>query len=608
MWVAVSFGCFPQHVPFFFEYLKEGKEKSGRRYYNGHVYLAMSSSGPRCYQTFATHPSAMASSQDRGDSYHASKRLPAKSQPEVLHDQGRPESIDEIISAAEIAAQKEKNMGIWMAIKAYPKAVFFSMLLSTSLVMESYDLSLTRNFFALPQFREKFGRRLENGDYQLSSAWMSGLLNGTQVGQILGLMVAGIIAERYGYKKTILGAMVALTGFIFLFFFARNIGMLMAASMLCGLPWGAFQTLTTTYAADVTPLALRPFLTTWVNMCWTIGFLIGAGVQRGLLDREDDWAWRIPYAIQWVFLPPLILGILFTPESPTWLVRKGRLDDARRSLKNLTSRNVLSEDEVDQKVALIAYEDKIEREIVAGTSYIDCFRGGSLRRTEITCFVWVAQVTCGKSWSGNAVYFLQQVGLDPKQSFNFNIGISGLALLGTIAAWFIMAKVGRRRLYLSGLVILLVLLLAIGFMGIPSPNQGIAWASGVFMMLSIALYDTTIGPAAYCLVTEIPSSRLRIKTVVLARNAYNIASIGANFLNAPMLNPTAWNLRGKGGFIWAAFCLVTLLWCYFRLPETRGLSQPEIDILFEKGTRARDFGSVQEEAFDRGQLGHQRGD
>jgi SP family general alpha glucoside:H+ symporter-like MFS transporter len=64
-----------------------------------------------------------------------------------------------------------------------------------------------------------------------------------------------------------LGALFMIGGAIFLLFFAQNIGMLMAGEILCGIPWGAFQTLTTTYAAEVAPIALRPYLTTYVNMC-----------------------------------------------------------------------------------------------------------------------------------------------------------------------------------------------------------------------------------------------------------------------------------------------------------------------------------------------------
>ncbi len=522
-----------------------------------------------------------------------------KADPEVkLHDMQSASQIDDLIRAAEAATAREKEMGVWQAIKTYPTAICYSMALSLCLIMEGYDTSLTNNFFALPQFRQRFGQPLANGDYQLTSSWMSGLQNGTQVGQILGLMVAGLIAERFGYKKTIIGALLVLIGFIFLFFFATNIGMLLAGGILCGIPWGAFQTLTTTYAADVTPISLRPILTTFVNMCWVIGQLISTGVLRGLLSRTDDWAWRIPYAVQWAFPPPIILGVLFAPESPTWLVRKGRMAEARKSLRRLTSREATDAD-IDASLALIEYTDKLEKHMEEGTSYLDCFKGVNLRRTEIACTVWVAQVFCGIWFGGNVTYFMQQAGFDPERSFDFGIGLGGMAMAGTIGAWFIVPRVGRRTLYLFGLSTMLTLLLTIGFMGIPAITEPLGWATGALMMVFVITYDLTVGPVAYCLVAEIPSTRLRIKTVVLARNAYNIASIVANFLNPPILNPTAWNLRGKGGFVWSGLCLSMLVWTYFRLPETKGLGLSEMDVLFEQGVSARRFRDVQVDAFQR---------
>jgi SP family general alpha glucoside:H+ symporter-like MFS transporter len=524
---------------------------------------------------------------------------PTKADPEVtLRNMQSASQIDDMIRAAEAATAREKEMGVWQAIKTYPTAICYSMALSLCLIMEGYDTSLTNNFFALPQFRQRFGQRLDNGDYQLTASWMSGLQNGTQVGQILGLMVAGLIAERYGYKKTIIGALLSLIGFIFLFFFATNIGMLLAGGILCGIPWGAFQTLTTTYAADVTPLPLRPILTTFVNMCWVFGQLISTGVLRGLLSRTDDWAWRIPYAIQWVFPPPIILGVLFAPESPTWLVRKGRMSDARKSLRRLTSKAATDED-IGRALALLEYTDQLEKHMQEGTSYLDCFKGVNLRRTEIACLVWVAQVFCGIWFGGNVTYFLQQAGFDPERSFDFGIGMGGLAVAGTIGSWFIVPRVGRRTLYLAGLSTMLTLLLVIGFMGIPAIVEPIGWATGGLMMLFVITYDLTVGPVGYCLVAEVPSTRLRIKTVVLARNAYNIASIVANFLNPPILNPTAWNLRGKGGFVWSGLCLSMLAWTYFRLPETKGLGLSEMDVLFEQRVSARRFRKVEIDAFRR---------
>lgn len=72
-----------------------------------------------------------------------------------------------------------------------------------------------------------------------------------------------------------IGALVMMIGVIFIMFFAQNISMLLAGEILCGIPWGAFQTLTTTYAADISPPALRPYLTTFNNMCVSSNQCIG---------------------------------------------------------------------------------------------------------------------------------------------------------------------------------------------------------------------------------------------------------------------------------------------------------------------------------------------
>ena len=66
-------------------------------------------------------------------------------------------------------------------------------------------------------------------------------------------------------------------------------------------PWGAFQAITTTYAAYVTPLVLRPILTAYVNICWVAGQVIATGVLRGILPWESQWAYRLPFALQCTF-------------------------------------------------------------------------------------------------------------------------------------------------------------------------------------------------------------------------------------------------------------------------------------------------------------------
>ena len=84
-----------------------------------------------------------------------------------------------------------------------------------------------------------------------------------------------------------------------------------------------------------------------------------------------------------------------------------------------------------------------------------------------------------------------------------------------------MSRVGRRTLYLYGQLAMFVILVIIGGLGIPKISNSTGWASGALLLVLTFAYDITVGPVCYSLVAELPSTRLRVKTVVLARNVYN---------------------------------------------------------------------------------------
>jgi SP family general alpha glucoside:H+ symporter-like MFS transporter len=75
-----------------------------------------------------------------------------------------------------------------------------------------------------------------------------------------------------------------------------------------------FQTLSVAYASEVCPVVLRGYLTTYANICWVIGQILSSGVLRALLSQTNEWAYRIPFALQWIFIPPIFLGVIFAPE------------------------------------------------------------------------------------------------------------------------------------------------------------------------------------------------------------------------------------------------------------------------------------------------------
>ena len=101
----------------------------------------------------------------------------------------------------------------------------------------------------------------------------------------------------------------------------------------------------------------------------------------------------------------LRLHFFLTPlRSPWWLVRKDRIEDAKRSLLRLTSLNRETHFEADETVAMIAHTTALEEQITTGAKYADCFKGTDLRRTEIVCMVWAIQNLSGSSFSGYANY------------------------------------------------------------------------------------------------------------------------------------------------------------------------------------------------------------
>lgn len=135
---------------------------------------------------------------------------------------------------AQDATTREHGMGIRAALKRYPKAALWSLAMSSTIIMEGYDTMLVGNFFAQPAFQRHYGEPTAKGTYEVTAPWQAGLNNGSACGQLIGLLLAGIVSERIGFRMTMLGGLCITAAFIFLQFFAPNIEVLLAAQILFG--------------------------------------------------------------------------------------------------------------------------------------------------------------------------------------------------------------------------------------------------------------------------------------------------------------------------------------------------------------------------------------
>ncbi|KAJ5009648.1 Maltose permease [Colletotrichum sp. SAR 10_99] len=431
------------------------------------------------------------------------------------------------IFEAKQASDDEHAQTLMQALSQNRKAVFWSVMISMSIVMEGYDVILINNFFAYPEFQKKYGSWY--GDeigYQVSGPWQTGLTMAATTGAIFGGLMNGFFASKYGYRWVMIVAMGFLNCFIFVVFFAHSAAMLLIGQILCGFSWGVFATLSPAYASELWPI-------------------------------------------------PLMVISYLAPESPWFLVRKDRLDEARRSIERLSGDK--TQDQINAQLAMMVHTTKVEAGVTSGVSYKDCFKGVDLRRTEICCIAFAGQVMSGSSFAYTPTYFFTTAGMNTANAFELSLGAKGMAFIGTCLSWWLITHWGRRQIYVTGMSILTVILFIIGILDVSAGKKGL-WPSGGLCVFWLFIYSLTIGP----ITVRIPDRAYKVFTTHL------VCSIA---------NPTEWNLRGKAGFFWAATACTIFVWSFFRLPEAKGRTYEELDILFARGVPAREFSKTHVDAY-----------
>jgi sugar porter (SP) family MFS transporter len=376
--------------------------------------------------------------------------------------------------------------------------------------------------------------------------------------------------------------------FIFIQFFARSLPVLLAGELLGGLVLGAFPVIAPAYASEVCPVALRGVLTSYVNLSFVMGQLIANGVTAGTSKLDSHWAYSAPFAAQWIWVAVILIGLPFAPESPWWLVRKGRIEEAEQSLKRLASSGV----DVKPTLAMIIHTDRFEQELEAGSSYVDCFRKVNIRRTEISAGVYTIQNLSGIYILGYTALFYEIAGLSVERAFDMSVAFLAVGFVGTCFSWLLLVKFGRRRIYNTGLAMMAVLMILVGIIDcLPNYKQrpGLAWTQASLLMVWNFCFDFSVGPVCYVLISEVSATTVRAKTIATATAIQALAAIVTTVAIPYMINPDQANMRGKIGFFFGGLSLISWIWSYFRVPETKGRTYEELDIMFSRNVKTREF-------------------
>lgn len=446
-----------------------------------------------------------------------------------------------------------------------------------------------------------------NGTLIIPALWL-GLWNGVYpIGGMLGSICSGYIQDHFGRRSCLfIGS--SLTAICVGVTYVSDSpatadgrrGLFLFAKVLQGYSTGLVVGTTQTYMSENLPESLRGIFFALNPFFTLVGQVIGAITVQILLNVNGPQAYRSCFASQWPFSAvPLVLSLVM-PESPAWLIRQQRLEDARKAFQSLGlagNRNFQSEFEKMHQTVVSEMEKSGFKN---GSTYAECFRGVNMRRTLVVIFAGLIPTAFGLPLLGSASYFFPILGMPVSTALTFIIIGAVLGIVANVISFWTLTRFGRRTLIIVSLEVSAIIWLACGIANM-FRGPAIIWYDPLnflklicqsMLMLSCRLTAAsfmsiivTVGvgawPASVVVSMEASSLKLRAKTLGIFGVTSNLISGGVSILLPYIYNPDSGNLGGKSTFIFGALCALSCAITWLAVPEMKGLTVEEIDEIFE---------------------------
>ncbi len=380
------------------------------------------------------------------------------------------------------------------------------------------------------------------------------------LGCVFGASLAAFTSDRFGRKKSLLAAAALFTISSVGAALPRNITEFVLARLMGGLAIGLASTLSPLYIAEIAPPRIRGLLVSVNQLAIVTGILLSYSVNYGLTGAgAANWRWMFASAA--VPSAFFLLALLFVPESPRWLVQKGRENEAERILSRIKGRE-------SAHAEILAIHSAVAEE--SGNVLDPAFRKPLIVAVLIALFSQFTGINT-IIYYGSLV-FLEHV---PKQTASTallaNVMIGIINFVATVLGMYLIDRVGRKPLMMSAFAGMAVSLVGVaGAIRLQAP----ALAVLILVLAYVACFAVGIGTGTWVLMSEICPTRVRGRAMSIATLFLWCGTLLVTLTFLSLVRA----LTAPGAFLlYAVICIAAFLFVRMAVPETKGRSLEEIE-------------------------------
>jgi SP family galactose:H+ symporter-like MFS transporter len=419
--------------------------------------------------------------------------------------------------------------------------------------------------------------------WALTDSQLGGVTTAVLLGAVVGCLISGKITDLLGRKKIIIITSVIFMIGAVLSGSAPNVHFLIISRLFLGVGIGIASFSVPLYIAEISPTRYRGALVTINQLMITVGILVSYITDYWVANDADPYSWRLMFHIGVIPGLALFTGMFFLPETPRWLISKGRYEEGEKVLKKVEDPNIIDATLTKLKQEIASDQENkvsIKNLFTSRLKYPLIIGIGIMILTEMTGIDTIVYYT--PKIFKIAGYISNEQSILPA----IIVGVSNVFF--TIVSIFLLDRLGRRPVYFIGMSGLVVTLFSLGLCFHFQNELGNLFSllTITTMVVFIGSFAVSFGPLSWLLISEI--FPLKFRGLGMSISAFTLWSattiVNYSFLKivkALTLAGTFWAFMVMG--------IISGVWGFFFIPETKGKSLEYIEEHWRQGKTPREL-------------------